>query len=319
MPEENKEDKVDYTVDEEGGPVDLTVEPEGTEIGGSISSSEEKKPEEESAEKPDANASDPDDLEEYGDKVRKRISKMTAKLRESERREKAALDYAQGVQTQFVDLQKKAQSVDNNYVTEFENRLTAQEGNLKADLHKAIESGDVSKQAEVQQALAKHAVETEKLNYAKTQVVTPEQQQVQQQTQQQQEIPVAPVAPAVPAPPSERASKWADENKWFGSDEPMTLTAFSIHKRLVESGVDPESDQYYNSLNTQIKTAFPHKFTQNTQGSVRNMGSPVATSSRVTSVSGKKSVKLSKSEVAIAHKLGVPLDQYAREVARLNS
>jgi len=271
----------------------------------------EEKPQEESVEaevvEESAKTSD-DELDSYSEGVQKRISKLTAKMREAERREKAALEYAQSVQRQLDDSSKKAHALDESFVSEFETRVGYQEQSLRNGLREAIDRGDIDAQVEAQTALAKLAQDNERLAYVK------------RQREAQAEQPVQQPGPAQSQPRAQpqvdpKAQAWADKNEWFGTDEPMTLTAFSIHKSLVETeGFDPQSDDYYQELDTRIRTEFPHKF-GNKQ--TRSSGPAVAGANRATQRSNKKSVKLTESQVAIARKLGITNEQYARQLLRL--
>ena len=271
----------------------------------------EEKPQEESveaevAEEPSKTSDD--ELDSYSESVQKRISKLTAKMREAERREKAALEYAQSVQKQLDDSSKKTRSLDESFVSEFETRVNYQEQSLRNNLREAIDRGDIDAQVEAQTALAKLAQDNERLAYVKRQREAQAEQTVQQPE------------PAQPQPQAQpqvdpKAQAWADKNEWFGSDEPMTLTAFSIHKSLVESeGFDPQSDDYYRELDTRIRTEFPHKFETK---QAKSSGPVVAGANRNTQRSNKKSVKLTESQVAIARKLGITNEQYARQLLRL--
>ena len=271
----------------------------------------EEKPQEESveaevAEEPSKTSDD--ELDAYSESVQKRISKLTAKMREAERREKAALEYAQSVQKQLDDSSKKTRSLDDSFVSEFETRVNYQEQSLRNNLREAIDRGDIDAQVEAQTALAKLAQDNERLAYVKRQREAQAEQTVQQPE------------PAQPQPQAQpqvdpKAQAWADKNEWFGSDEPMTLTAFSIHKSLVESeGFDPQSDDYYRELDTRIRTEFPHKFETK---QAKSSGPVVAGANRNTQRSNKKSVKLTESQVAIARKLGITNEQYARQLLRL--
>lgn len=251
-----------------------------------------------------------DELEQYSEGVKKRISKLTAKMREAERREQAAIQYAQAAKKELEENQKKNLSLDNSYVSEFENRIKLQDQLYRNTLKEAIDRGDVDGQVEAQRQLANVASQNDKLAMVKQQQEqrarqpVPVQQPMQQQQQQQ------------PAPPDPKAAAWADKNDWFGTDEPMTLTAFSIHKTLVESeGWDPHSDDYYAEVDKRIRQEFPHKF----GGATRQSGPVVASASRGGQKKGKQKIQLTKSEVAIADKLGVSYEQYARQKARMQN
>ena len=264
---------------------------------------------EENAESTVEEAASEDDLEGYSDKVKKRIEKLTYKMREAERREKAATEYARSVQAQNEELQKRSSQIDESYISEYDQRVASQEDVLKKKLSEAINVGDVDAQIEAQKAIAKLAIETERLNVAKQQLEQRKaapQQQPQQAPQQQQNN-----------QPDPKARSWAERNTWFGQDEPMTLTAFSIHKKLIEEEYfDPSSDEYYDELDKRMRDEFPHKFQQ---GSRSNTRAPVAGASRPSGKSTNKKIKLTPSQVAIADKLGVSYEQYAKQLARLQS
>jgi hypothetical protein len=249
-----------------------------------------------------------EDLEGYSDKVQKRIEKLTYKMREAERREKAATEYARSVQAQNEELQKRSSQIDESYISEYGQRVTSQEDVLKKQLTEAINVGDVDAQIEAQKQIAKLAIESERLNVAKAQheqrKAAPQQQpQAQQQAPQNQ--------------PDPKAQSWAQRNTWFGQDEPMTLTAFSIHKKLIEEEYfDPSSDEYYDELDKRMRDDFPHKFQQESRSNAR---APVAGASRSSGKPTNKKIKLTPSQVAIADKLGVSYEQYAKQLARLQS
>ena len=248
---------------------------------------------------------DSSELEQYSEGVQKRISKLTAKMREAERREKAALTFAQATKQELDDVRKRTNNLDNSYVAEFENRVTAEKELWKSTLKEAIDRGDIDSQVEAQGKLGELGVHTERLAQVKTQ----KEQQAQQAQQPQQ----------APPPPDPKASSWASNNEWFGKDEPMTLTAFSIHKSLVDTeGYDPQSDEYYSEVDKRMRREFPHKFGEN-RSNQRNSGPAVASANRGSTRTNKQKIKLTKSEVAIADKLGVSYEQYARQKQRLQT
>jgi len=250
-----------------------------------------------------------DELEQYSEGVKKRISKLTAKMREAERREQAALQYAQAAKKELEENQKKNLSLDNSYTTEFENRIKLQDQLLRNTLKEAIDRGDVDAQVEAQAQLAAVASQNDKLAMIK--------QQQEQRAQQPAPIvdPQQPQQPQ-PAPRDPKADAWAAKNEWFGTDEPMTLTAFSIHKTMVETeGWDATSDEYYAEVDKRIRQEFPHKFGLTT----RQSGPVVASANRGGQKKGKQKIQLTKSEVAIADKLGVSYEQYAKQKARMQN
>ena len=255
---------------------------------------------------------DSSELEQYSEGVQKRISKLTAKMREAERREKAALTFAQATKQELDDVRKRTDNLDNSYVAEFENRVTAEKELWKSTLKEAIDRGDIDSQVEAQGKLGELGVHTERLAQVKTRKEQQAQQSVQQAPQYQQ-------PQQAPPPPDPKASSWASNNEWFGKDEPMTLTAFSIHKSLVDTeGYDPQSDEYYSEVDKRMRREFPHKFGEN-RSNQRNSGPAVASANRGSTRTNKQKIKLTKSEVAIADKLGVSYEQYARQKQRLQT
>ena len=254
------------------------------------------------------------EMEDYGKKVQSRIDKLTKKVREAERREQAAIQFAQGVQAEQGKLQSKVKSLDSGYLNEFATRVEAETAETKKALKLALDTGDVDKQVEANQKLARLAIEHERVSATQAQRerlkkemesrgVNPNQPQMPQQAQYQP-------PPQDPSPPPDpKAESWASKNSWFGEDEPMTLTSFSIHRKLMEEGFDPKSDSYYSEIDNRMKETFPHKF--ETQVSPTQT---VASANRGGPVRRKGTVRLTPSQVAISKKLGVPLSEYAKYV-----
>ena len=254
------------------------------------------------------------EMDDYGKKVQSRIDKLTKKLRESERREQAAIEFAQGLQSEQAKLQQKAKLLDTGYVNEFASRVEAQTAEAKKQLKDAMDVGDIDAQVEAQQKIARLAVDADRAKKSLDQRerlkkemeargVAPNQPQMPQQAQQ-------PVQQQPAAPPDPKAEAWAEKNEWFGTDEPMTLTSFSIHRKLVEEGFDTKSDEYYSEIDKRMRDTFPHKFEQ-----VSTPTQTVAPATRSTQPAKRKgSVRLTPSQVAIAKKLGVPLSEYAKYV-----
>lgn len=250
--------------------------------------------------------------EEYSDRVKKRIDKMTAKLREAERREKAALEYAQGVQAQLAQAQQRAQTMDENYVTEASGRIKSQLAIVEANLQDAVERGDGKAAVEAQKMLAQLVLQQERMNEAASR--TAAQQKMPQMPQQPAQIYAPPPAQPKPSP---KAEEWAEKNEWFGADQAMTYAAFGIHNQLKDEGFDLSSDEYYDELNRRIRKEFPHKFKK--QDNVQVNAPTVAPATRGQSsvgTSGRRTVKLTPSEVSMARRLGVPLEEYAKYVRR---
>ena len=261
----------------------------------------------------DSQTASTEEMEDYGKKVQSRIDKLTKKLRESERREQAAIEYAKGVQTDAQKMRYKAKSLDTGYINEFAGRVEAETAEAKKALKAAVELADSDAQVEAQQKLARLAIEAERVKSTQAQRervkkemeargVNPNQPQMPRQPQYQP-------APPPPPPPDPKAEDWAEKNKWFGEDEPMTLTSFSIHRKLMEEGFDPQSDMYYNEIDKRMKDTFPHKFEQVSPNQT------VASANRGGPIKGRRgTVRLTPSQVAISKKLGVPLSEYAKYV-----
>ena len=255
------------------------------------------------------------EMEDYGKKVQSRIDKLTKRVRESERREQAAIQYAQGVQQDAQKMRQKARNLDTGYVTEFASRVEAETEEAKKALKAAVELGDSDAQVDAQQKLARLAIESERVKSTQAQRerlkkemeargVNPNQPQMPNPQQMQPQA-------APPPPPDPKAEAWAEKNKWFGEDEPMTLTSFSIHRKLVEEGYNPSSDDYYNQIDVRMRETFPHKF----DGQRTSPPQMVASANRGGPVGARKgTVRLTPSQVAIAKKLGVPLSEYAKYV-----
>ena len=250
------------------------------------------------------------EMDDYGKKVQSRIDKLTKKVREAERREQAAIQYAQGVQEQAKTLQNRVGNLDRGYVLEYGNRVKAETEDAKKRLKEAMDAGDVDSQVQAQQDLARLAIENERVKATEAKKERAKAQDggqvVPNQAYQQ---PTAPKAP--PPPPDPKAEDWAEKNEWFGKDEPMTLTSFSIHRKLMEEGFDPASDSYYSEIDKRMRDTFPHKFEDSKQVSPTQT---VASANRGGPVRRKGTVRLTPSQVAIAKKLGVPLSEYAKYV-----
>jgi hypothetical protein len=250
------------------------------------------------------------EMEDYGKKVQSRIDKLTKKVREAERREQAATEYARNVYHENKSLQQKAQSLDDGYVNQYENRVTAELDTVKKQLKQAVESGDVDKQVEANQHLARLSVEAERVRTTqekKERLKKQREEEVEREPQQYQQQYVPPQMPPPQADP--KAETWAEKNEWFGKDEPMTLTSFSIHRNLVEEGFDPQSDMYYSEVDKRMRDNFPHKFGQQVSPT-----QTVASANRGGPIRRKGTVRLTPSQVAISKKLGVPLSEYAKYV-----
>ena len=260
-------------------------------------------------EEPQVEAATEDQFEKAETNTQKRIDRLTKKMREAERQKDEALRYAQGVQAEAAQLKDRMNAMDTNYVNEYSNRVTSEMGTAEVELARAIEIGDTNGVVEAQRKITRLAIENDRAEQAKAQQQRYAQQaQAQAQTQVQQPMPQQ-----QPRRPDPKAESWAQRNEWFGTDEAMTYAAFGVHKKLVENeGFDPQSDEYYSELDKRMQSEFPHKLKN---GESKRPAQTVASVSRSSSgrSSGKK-VRLTPSQVAIAKKLGVPLEEYAKYV-----
>ena len=250
--------------------------------------------------------------EEYGTTVQKRIDRLTRKMREAERQREEAIKYAQNVQQESEGLKTRMQQLDQGYVSEYGNRINAEQQQAENELKKAVELGDVDATVAAQKAMTQLAVAQDRYEQAKIQQDQLLAHQQAAYTQQAQAL-SQPAQPQVSSTtPDPKAERWAARNEWFGQDEAMTFAAFGIHKKMVESeGFDPQSEEYYSELDERLQKEFPQKF----NGTSKRAAQTVAGVSRSSSSGrGKKKVRLTPSQVTIAKKLGVPLEEYAKYV-----
>jgi hypothetical protein len=257
-----------------------------------------------------------DEHEKYSQSVQKRINQLTKRAKEAEREREEALRYAQTIQNENTTVKQRLQNLDQNYLNEYGSRVVSEQTRAKEELRTAIETGDVDRQMAAQERISQLSIAADKHAQAKAQREAQAAQQqayVQQQEEQQQYVP----APTQAAP-DPKAEDWASKNEWFGTDDAMTFAAFGLHKKLVqEEGFDPSSNEYYDALDSRMKDAFPHRFPDESVETSRNnrSGQAVAGVSRGRSTSGRgKKVRLSPSQVTIAKRLGVPLEEYAKYV-----
>jgi len=245
-----------------------------------------------------------EELEEYSQSVKRRIDKLTRKMREAERREQAAIDYAKKIQEENKNLQATTVASSRERVTSDEATVASTETLLNTALKQAMEQGDVEKQVEAQQKMAQLAIEKERLRIRKNRL------EQQEATKQEPTVEQAIDTPnqRTQAQPDPRAQEWAEGNKWFGTDKAMTYTAMDLHDEIVNEGFDVSTDEYYNEIDRRIRKEFPQKFEDQSKPTQK-----VASAVRKTA-SGRRTVKLTPSQVAIAKKLGVPLEEYAKHV-----
>ena len=273
-----------------------------------VEASKEEKVEVQSEEKSEQPPQE-DELDSYSKGVQNRIKKLTEKYRQEERDKAEALRVSQELLDENKKLKERVQALDTGYLSEYGTRLESQTDAAKRLYKEAYEAGDSDKMLEAQQLISTIAVEQQRYNTAKARAEQQAKVPVQEPEKQQQSA-------AAPQPtPDPRAQEWAEKNTWFGDDRVMTSAAFAIHQQLVEEeGFDPKSDEYYTEVDSRIRKEFPHKFQTAKKSGGAQVAAAAASASRSTAKSGRRSVKLSHSQVAIAKKLGVPLEEYAKYV-----
>lgn len=257
----------------------------------------------------DAEAKSEDELEQYSESVQRRISKLTNRFREEERQRQAAIEYAEAVKKQNEELRSRLDKLDQSYVGEFGNRVEADAAAAKEAYRKAYEDGNADAMFEAQQRISQIALEQARYQEAKR----------RNEERQQQPAPEPEAAPQRQQQPAQqpdpKAEAWAGKNEWFGTDQTMTYAAFGIHRQLIEDeGFDPSSDEYYSELDNRIRTEFPHKFAEAKRDSGPRVASAGSTASKSSSPKGRRTVKLTPSQIAIAKRLNVPLEEYAKYV-----
>ena len=289
---------------EEGEVVELDVPEEDQEAQAAVEdvSEEETKKDEEQ-----------DELENYSKGVQKRIATLTKKMREQERAAQSAYEYAKNLQAENENLKSSTSQLNQSYYGEAENRLKSQRAQANTVLKGAYQDQDWDKVTKAQEILDKITVEESKLANGRMQI---EREPVVQNVPQEQAFQQQVQAPPAKADPE--AEDWAQKNEWFGQDEIMTLAAFNIHQKLIEEeGFDPSDSMYYDEIDKRIRVEFPHKF--NSGGDVKpkaKMQQTVAPAGRSESSGKKRQVRLSKSEVEMARRLNVPVQEYAKHIKR---
>ena len=269
----------------------------------------EEQPEEQPEEQEQPQAANEDELQEYSKNVQQRISKLTKKYRDEEAQRLAAVEFAEAVKKQNDELKQRLDALDQSYTSEFGTRVDSQIESAKQAYQKAYDDGDAEAMFEAQKNLSRLALDQAQLEQAKQR-----QERKAEEPAQQPQQPAAP--PPQPQQPDPKAEAWAEKNEWFGSDQTMTYAAFGLHRQLIEDeGFDPQSDEYYNELDNRIKKEFPHKFAAPTKSDTGpRVASAESTASRSKSTKGRRTVKLTPSQIAIAKRLNVPLEEYAKYV-----
>ena len=250
-----------------------------------------------------------DELQDYSEGVQRRIAKLTKKMREAERQREEALTYAQSVKAEKELLTKRFSSLETTSLQDKEAKIKSALEAAKGKLGLAREAGDIAIEVEAQKEIAKLGYEEARLEEMKSIAVR---EPARQTTIAETVVPRQNYTQTTTGSP--RAESWGAKNKWFGTDKPMTYTAFDIHKTLVdEEGYDTESDEYYAEIDKRIRLEFPHKFDKNATTETTRPTQVVASAKRSVKP-GRKTVRLTPSQVAIAKKLGVPLEEYAKQL-----
>ena len=313
--EENKQDLVDIDTSGPGAEIELEEPKEKVEVENETVTEDTKS--DETTEKPNTEETKEEvssekqetkkeELEDYSEGVKKRIAKLTKKWREAERQREAALEYAKGVKEEQESLKTKLSTIEPNYVTAMEGRVISGLQAAQSQLAKAREAGDIPAEVEAQKMIAKLGVEEARVANLKKQAAA-KPAEVKTPTLDQA------IAPQQ-AKPDPKAEEWAEKNPWFGQDSAMTYTAFDLHKKLTEEeGFDPNTDEYYAEVDKRMRLDFPHKFVKTEPKETTKPTQTVASATRSVKP-GRQTVRLTSSQVAIAKKLGVPLEEYAKQL-----
>ena len=310
--EENKQELVDIDTSGPGAEIEIDEPKEKVEVVNETTEEETKPVEateevkEEKKEASDEKQDKKEELEDYSEGVKKRIAKLTKKWREAERQKEAALEYAKGVKVEQETLKTKLSTIEPNYVTAMEGRVTSGLQAAQAALTKARDEGNIPAEVEAQKMIARLGVEEARVaNLKKQASVKPE---------EKKEITLDQAIAPQQAAPDPKAEDWAEKNPWFGQDSAMTYTAFDLHKKLTEEeGFDPNTDEYYAEVDKRMRLDFPHKFGNTETKETTKPTQTVASATRSVKP-GRQTVRLTSSQVAIAKKLGVPLEEYAKQL-----
>ena len=315
--EENKQDLVDIDTSGPGAEIELEEPKEKVEVENEVVENDTKPADtsEKSDEQPvvqetsdEKQETKKEELEDYSEGVKKRIAKLTKKWREAERQREAALEYAKGVQEESSKLKTRVSNLEPSYVNAMESKVAAGIQAAQAKLSAAREAGDIKTEVEAQKDIARLGVEEARVATMKQRAAA----EIKQTKEPEKTLDQV-IAPqqAVADP---KAEEWAENNPWFGQDSAMTYTAFDLHEKLTkEEGFDPNTDEYYAEVDKRMRLDFPHKFVKTEPKETTKPTQTVASATRSVKP-GRKTVRLTSSQVAIAKKLGVPLEEYAKQL-----
>ena len=310
MPKEEKTVDIDTTGPGAEINIEEKKEKEEVEVVEPVKEEPVEEKKEEVEEKQEASDEKPveekKELEEYSEGVQRRISKLTKKWREAERQKEAAVDFARGGQAELTELRTRLTKLEPSYVTAIESKVASGLQAAQAKLARARDAGDIATEVEAQKDIAKLGVEEARVASLKARQAEAREKEVKTPTLDQAIAPQAPVDP--------KAEDWAANNSWFGKDNAMTYTAFDLHKKLTEEeGFDPNSPEYYAEIDKRIRVDFPHKF-GNTKSQESTKPTQTVASATRSVKPGRQTVRLTSSQVVIAKKLGVPLEEYAKQL-----
>ena len=325
MPEDDKQDLVDIDTSGPGAEVELEEE-KVKEVVGETTNEQDKTYENEREEKLDeekveSKVEEPkteevkeetkkeepkEELEQYSEGVQKRIAKLTKKWREAERQKEAALEFAKGGQVELEQLKTKVSKLEPSYVNAVENRVISGLAAAKSKLMRAREAGDIDAEVDAQKEIGRLGMEEVRVNTLKNKLSETKATEVKTPSLNQ----------AIQAPPTDpKAEEWADRNEWFGKDNAMTYTAFDLHEKLTkQEGFDPHSNEYYSEIDKRMRLDFPHKFDRKELSEGTTKPTQTVASATRSVKPGRQTVRLTSSQVAIAKKLGVPLEDYAKQL-----
>jgi hypothetical protein len=310
LPEEKKEEVKDEKVVESNEPIIEEVKADEPQPEPEQKTEEPVKEEVKKEDKVQDNKSSEDkkELEDYSEGVKKRIAKLTKKMREAERQKEAALEYAKGIKAEADKTKSKLTTMEPSYMTAMEGRVKSGLQASAAKLAAAREAGDLAAEVEAQKEIARLGLEEARVEMMKKRAEAESKQKPVKQPSLDEAV--QPKATA----PDPRAEAWAEKNEWFGKDNAMTYTAFDLHKKLTEEeGMDPSTDEYYSEIDKRMRIDFPHKFAT-TDNKVTTKPTQTVASAKRSVNPGRKTVRLTPSQVTIAKKLGVPLEEYAKQL-----
>ena len=308
LPEEKKEEVKDEKVVESNEPIIEEVKADEPQPEQKTEEPVKEEVKKEDKVQDNKSSEDKKELEDYSDGVKKRIAKLTKKMREAERQKEAALEYAKGIKAEADKTKSKLTTMEPSYMTAMEGRVKSGLQASAAKLAAAREAGDLAAEVEAQKEIARLGLEEARVEMMRKRAEAESKQKPVKQPSLDEAVQPKTIAP------DPRAEAWAEKNEWFGKDNAMTYTAFDLHKKLTEEeGMDPSTDEYYSEIDKRMRIDFPHKFAT-TDNKVTTKPTQTVASAKLSVNPGRKTVRLTPSQVTIAKKLGVPLEEYAKQL-----